>query len=188
MKKWFAITLIVLTGCSPKVVSYLNPKAKFKTYETYRLVSAKLDSKNVTPENTLVFDHIKENIHSQMKTRGYQLSNVTPDLTLRYEVTSSTRVENNTSQNNFYSYPGYQITTRTIYESVLMVELLDTNNKLVWQGSYDLRQQRKEKKVPAAIEKAVGYIFTTYPYEALLNSPNEELRTLESKKKDTTEE
>lgn len=188
MKKWLILTLFLAFGCSPKVVSYLNPKAKFKTYETYRLVSAKLDSKNVTPENTMVFDLIKENIHSQMKVRRYQQSNVTPDLTLRYEVTSSTRVENNTSQNNFYAYPRYQITTRTIYESVLLVELLDTNSKLVWQGSYDLRQQRKEKKVPAAIEKAVGYIFTTYPYEALSNTPNQELKTFEPKKKDTTEE
>ena len=184
MKKWSLLFIIVTFGCNPKVVSYLNPKAKFGQYETYRIVSAKLESKNVTPENTLILDLIKENIHKQMQVRAYERSNISPDLTLRYEIASSTRVENRTSQNNPYYFPQYQINSRTIYESVLLLELLDTNQKLVWQGSYDLRQEKKEKKASRAIEKAVGYIFTTYPYRALSKDIDEALKTFD--KKDNT--
>ena len=180
MKKWHILLLIFISACNPKVVSYVNQKAKFKDFETYRIVSAKADSKNVTPDNTLIFDLIKDNIHNQMKIRSYQPSNISPDLTLRYEVTSSTRVETNTNQMGPYSYP--QISTRTFYESVLLIELFDSNQKLVWQGSYDLKQMRKEKKTTIAIEKAIGYIFTSYPYRALSSKMDESLTTFEIKK------
>ena len=102
-----------------------------------------------------------------MNRRGYQTSNVNPDLTLRYEVTSNTRVEINSNQVNPYFYQPFPVTTRTIYQSTLLLELFDSNNKLVWQGSYDLKQEKKEKKVSKAINRAIGYIFTTYPYRAL---------------------
>ncbi|MEQ8904182.1 DUF4136 domain-containing protein [Ekhidna sp.] len=183
MNKWLLVSIILLSSCSPKVVSYLNTKAPFKQYETYRVVTAKADSKNITPENTLVFDLIKEHIHNQMRARDYEQSNVSPDLTLRYEVTSSTRVESNNTQNNPFYFQPYQITSRTIYESIILLELFDSNKKLVWQGSYDLRQEKKEKRVSRAIEKAIGYIFTTYPYKANSNQVDESLKTFEKKKK-----
>ncbi|MEQ6168874.1 DUF4136 domain-containing protein [Ekhidna sp. MALMAid0563] len=179
MKRWLLLLYLVATGCSPKIVSYVNERAKFGQFETYRLVSAKSESKNVTPENTTIFDLIKENIHQQMTRRGYQTSNVTPDLTLRYEVTSNTRVEINNNQVNPYFYQPFPVTTRTIYQSILLLELFDSNNKLVWQGSYDLKQEKKEKKVSKAINRAVGYIFTTYPYRALSGQEDESLKTIE---------
>lgn len=114
-----------------------------------------------------------------MARRGYEESSVTPDLTLRYEVTSNTRVEINNSQVNPYFYQPFPITTRTIYQSILLLELFDSNKKLVWQGSYDLRQEKKEKKVAKAINRAVGYIFTTYPYRALSGEADESLKTIE---------
>lgn len=179
MKRWPLLLFILVTSCSPKVVSYVNERAHFSQFATYRLVSAKSESKNVTPENTTIFDLIKENIHQQMARRGYEESSVTPDLTLRYEVTSNTRVEINNSQVNPYFYQPFPITTRTIYQSILLLELFDSNKKLVWQGSYDLRQEKKEKKVAKAINRAVGYIFTTYPYRALSGEADESLKTIE---------
>ncbi len=181
MNKWIIFVLITLTGCSPRIVSYLNSKAKFSQFETYRLVSTKAESKNVTPESTLVFDLIKENIHNEMNRRSYQVSNISPDLTLRYEVTASKRIEiDNNQAGPFFTPP----TSRTIYESVLLVEIFDQRKKLVWQGSYDLGQQKKEKKVSKAIAKGVGHIFTTYPYNAKSSKPDETLKTLSTSKKD----
>lgn len=177
MKKWLIITLIATAGCNPKIVSYINPKAKFSEFETYRLVSTKAISKNITPENNLIFDMIMKSINNEMKKRAYEVSNVSPDLTLRYEVTSSTRVETNTNQ--IAPYP--QVNSRTIYESILLIELYDHKKKLVWQGSYDLKQQRKEKKASRLIEKAVGHIFTTYPYRAKSGEVDETLKTIDKK-------
>lgn len=179
MKKWFLLALIITSSCNPKVVSYLNPKAKFSQFETYRLVSTKADSKNIQPENTLVFDLIRNSIQKEMDRRSYSISSITPDLTLRYEVTSSTRVENDTNQVAPYFTP--QVNTRTIYESILLIELYDQRKKLVWQGSYDLRQQRKEKKAARAIEKAVGSIFTTYPYRANTKEVDDSLKSFDNK-------
>lgn len=181
MKKCAILLVVLVASCSPKVVSYLNPKSKFGRYETYRIVTTKAESKIVHPENTLIFDLIRENIQSEMDKRSYKLSNVSPDLTLRYEVTSSTRTETNTNQSSLYFNP--QVSSRVIYESVLIVELLNQNKKLVWQGSFDLSQQRREKKISAAIQKAVGHIFTTYPYRALTTREDESLKTFERKSK-----
>ncbi len=178
MRNWLLVLILIGGSCSPRIVSYVNLKAPFKSFETYRLVSAKLESKNVTPENTRIFDLIKENIHQEMSRRNYQTSNVSPDLLLRYEVTSNARVETSTVQDPFLFSPT-QINSRTIYESVLLLELVDQNKKLVWQGSYDLRQQRKEKKMTRAIERAVGYIFTTYPYKAQSGNVIEELKSID---------
>ncbi|MEO9484806.1 MAG: DUF4136 domain-containing protein [Ekhidna sp.] len=183
MKKCSLLIIVFIVSCNPKVVSFVNPKSKFGHFETYRLVSAQADSKNVTSGNTPVFDLIKQNIHNEMARRSYKLSSVSPDLTLRYEVTSSTRVE--TERNQFDSYYNTQVSSRAIYESALIVELVDQKKKLVWQGSYDLSQQRKEKKISAAIEKAVGHIFTSYPYRALSAKEDESLKTFVSKKKDS---
>ncbi|WP_425391398.1 DUF4136 domain-containing protein [Ekhidna sp.] len=173
MKKWLLLILIASTACSPKIVSYLNDQAPFQTYETYRLVSARSDSKNVTPENTLIFDLIKENIHQEMKERSYVQSNISPDLTLRYEVSSNTRTETNASRDLFY--PIMRVNTRTIYESIILLEIKDDRKKLVWQGSFDMRQERKEKRATKAIEKAISYIFTSYPYHAMSAEPDESL-------------
>ncbi|MEO9871304.1 DUF4136 domain-containing protein [Ekhidna sp.] len=180
MKKWFLI-LLAVGACSPKIVSYVNSKADFKNFETYRLVSAKLESKNVTPESTLLLDQIKENIHNQMSKRNYQKSSVSPDLTLRYEISSSTRVESSNQTSPYFSRN--QFSSRTIYESVLLLELFDQKKKLVWQGSYDLKQERKEKKATRAIEKAVAYTFTSYPYNALSSQQDEALKIVVKKKK-----
>ncbi|WP_436516548.1 DUF4136 domain-containing protein [Ekhidna sp. To15] len=182
MKKWFFLTFVIIASCNPKVVSYVNSKANFSQFETYRLVTTKAESKTFTPENTLIFDLIKKSIRMEMDKRDYIVSNVSPDLTLRYEVTASTRFETNSNQVGPYYAP--QVNTRTIYESVLLMELYDSKKKLVWQGSYDLRQQKKEKKASKAIEKGVGHIFTSYPYRAKSAKIDEALKTIENKKKD----
>ncbi len=180
MKKWLLLTFVIASSCSPKVVSYVNPKANFSQFETYRMVTTKAESKNISPENTLVFDMIRKSINDEMAKRSYIISNISPDLTLRYEVTSSTRVENSTNQIGPYYAP--QVNTRTIYESIILVELYDSRKKLVWQGSFDLRQERKEKKASKAIKKAVGHIFTSYPYRASSAEIDESLKTIDNKK------
>lgn len=180
MKKWLALLLVILASCSPKTVSYVNTKARFGDYETYRIVTAKAESENLDASNNQVLDMIKANIREQMKLRDYVESNIDPDLVLRYEITSSTRTETRSSSTYLYT-PRLDI--RTIHESILLLELLNRNNKLVWQGSYDLKQEKKEQKTSRAIKNGIGYIFTTYPYRAKTRQPDEALTTFEKVKK-----
>jgi len=182
MKKWLLISIVIVSSCSPKIVSHVNTKAKFSQFETYRLVTAKSESDVISSANTQVVDLIKDQVKDQMSIRGYELSNISPDLTLRYEITSNTRVDINNTQVSPL-YPQVPVNSRTIYESALLLELIDSKNKLVWQGSYDLKQEKKEKRIEQSIKRAVGYIFTTYPYRALSSKQDPALKTFDKKKK-----
>ncbi|GAB4245478.1 MAG: hypothetical protein Tsb0034_24010 [Ekhidna sp.] len=180
-KAWNIILVLGFFGCNQKVVSYVNPNARFDNYETYRLVSPKIDRTQIDGEASRIFTIIKESIAEQMSRRDYVQSSVTPDLTLRYEVTSGTRTQT-TTQRSLY-WPVYQINTQTIHESILLLELLDENEKLVWQGSYDLGQERREQKLKLMLQNSVARIFTTYPYKARDKNVYPELTTFEKKKK-----
>ncbi len=180
MSRWVPVLFFLLLSCNQKVVSYTNPKANYKSFETYRLVSNKYDNSNLAKESILVYDLIKSNIENEMKRRNYEKSSVSPHLTLRYELTSSSRVETTTTQS--LVFPTFNVNPRTIHESVLLLEMLDENKKLVWQGSYDMNQERKEKRIKRVIENAIGKIFTTYPYKAGEINPDPSLEEFKKNK------
>lgn len=182
MRNWLMLVVfLTLMGCNPRIISYQNPKARYNTFETYRVVSPKIDNNNLGAETETVFKTIRESIDKEMQKRSYVTSSISPDLTLRYEFNSSTRVDVQSQQSPFY--PSFQVNSRTIYESFLLLELFDQNNKLVWQGSYDLRQERKESKAIMVVQNAVARIFTSYPYRALSSQPDPSLTIYEKKKK-----
>lgn len=182
MKKWLCLLMIVsFVGCSPKVVSYLNPKSNYKSFETYRLVSPKFDNKQVEGETSYIYDIVQENITAEMEKRSYQVSSISPNLTLRYELTSGTKVEVRQSSNPYD--PFFRVNSRTIHEAIILLELFDQRNKLVWQGSYNLNQERKEKRVNKVISNAIARIFTTYPHKALTSKQDPSLTIYEKKKK-----
>lgn len=176
----FILLALSFSGCNSRIVSFVNPKANFKSFATYRMVSPKLDRSEIVDDTNPVFLAIKEEIQQEMSRRNYSRSSVSPDLTLRYEVTSSSRVQTDSRQDPFS--PFVQMNSRTIHEGVLLLELYDANKKLVWQGSYDLRQERKEKKLQKVIENSVSRIFTTYPYKALTSKPDLELTEVQKNK------
>lgn len=188
MKKWlFLFSILFSQSCSQKVISYLNANAKFEQFTSFRIVSVKLEGRKVQTESTKIFEDIKTQIIDQMSKRSYVQSSISPDLTLRYELSSTSRTEqnnNNNSFNNVIGYPNYNISSRTIYESILLMELYDQNKKLVWQGSYDLKQQKKEQKTSIALKNAIEQIFTTYPYTAGSKEINQELTSTKKNKND----
>jgi hypothetical protein len=189
MKRWlFLFTTSLLLSCSPKVISYLDSDADFKNFNSFRIVSVKLDGRKVAPESIKMFDDIKLEIMNQMLDRSYVQSNISPDLTLRYELSSSTRSTGNTNNNNFNNPigypPSYSVTNSTIHESIILLELYDAKKKLIWQGSYDLKNEKKEQKTTKVIKNAIDQIFTTYPYKSGRNTIYQELTNKKKKKND----
>lgn len=174
--------LIVLTGCSQKVVSFLDDAARFETFESYRIVSASISSEKQNSSETAIYNIIIAELSKEMDKRNYELSSVDPDLTLRYELASVVNTPTNTNRISPFNLSP-QLSSRTIYEYVLLLELKDDKNKLVWQGSYDLNQQRKETKTAKVFQKAIGETFTTYPYEAANAAKQERLMKVEKKEK-----
>lgn len=177
--------LLLLAGCTPKVVKYLNSQAKYDTFESYTLVNVKIDKRNLSASSTQLLGFIESHIKSQMeKGRGYVSSNVSPDLILRYELISnaqSKKINNNTNNNDINNILNRSIfnsnqnaNTRVISESVILLELLN-KRKLIWQGSYDLNQSRRTTKNEDIIRNAINRIFTTYPYRAGQSEPDPSL-------------
>lgn len=188
MIKWLSLFLIFsLFSCSPKVISYLDSDANFANFNSFRIVSAKLEGRKVEAESMKMFNEIKLEIVNQMLDRSYSQSNITPDLTLRYELNSSTRSMQSNDNNDFNNpigYPNFSPTRRTIYESIILLEIYDANKKLVWQGSYDLKNEKKEQKASKVIKNAIEQIFTTYPYVAGNREIQQELTSTKKKKND----
>jgi len=174
------LAAVFLLGCGNRVVSYVNPKSNFKSFATYRVVNPKVDNSRLASESNLVLQTIKSAISEEMGKRAYEPSAVAPDLTLRCELASAVSVQTNTNQDSFN--PFFQITSTTIHEAVLLLELYDMNKKLIWQGSYDLDQERKEKRIKKVINNAVRRIFTSYPYRAKNNYPDPSLTEFKKKK------
>ncbi|MEQ9404995.1 MAG: DUF4136 domain-containing protein [Cyclobacteriaceae bacterium] len=183
MKNGLFILLILLSSCKANVVNYLNDKARFENFDSYSIVNVKINKRQIAPEATKLMSSIETYIKGQMETkRSYVPSNIDPDLIVRYELVSNTRSD--LSSNNYRSNPIYNpnpvLNTRVIYESVILIEMYN-GKTLVWQGSYDLTQSRKDERNEKSIKKAIDLIFTTYPYKAGQSQPDPTLTSYPKK-------
>jgi hypothetical protein len=158
------LLLLVLSGCAPKALTYLNEEGvKFQNFQTYRIINTKLDRTNLSKEGREIIDIVEASLRRKMKERGYEESNLGPDLILRYDISTNRQTEATTN----YSPYGPPVTARTYLESLIIVDLTDAKReKMFWQGSYDLKQQSKQLKKEQATEDAVSEIFYSFPYKA----------------------
>jgi hypothetical protein len=183
MKYSFLLFLVwlILGSCTPKALSYLNTEnANLSSYRTYRLLNTKLERTNLSKEGRAILDILETEINEQMRKRGYELSNLNPDLLLRYEI--STNIQTNVNQ-NFNPY-GAPMSTSTFRESVIIVDLMDAEKrKMFWQASYDMEDQSRQLQREQATEAAVHEIFYTYPHMARTDSTNEELADFKAGRK-----
>ena len=167
------IFLFVLVGCAPKAMTYFNEEeAKLENYLTYRLLNTKRERTNLSKDGREILDLIESTVRRKMKERGYEESNLSPDLILRYEIITNQRSENGTRS----GVSGTPVSSRTFFESLIIIDLLDIEKrKMFWQGSFDLRQQSKPLKHEQAVESAINEIYYSYPYMAESFEPSAEL-------------
>lgn len=178
MNRMLLLLLIALSACSPKVVHYINPTAKFASFESYDLVNVKKSKSGLDPESSSFFQFIEKQIVGHMEQdRNYKPSKINPDLILRYELVSNSRTDANVNRNPL-QFPTYSV--RVLNESVILLELYN-QKKLVWQGSFDLTQSRREEGTEKRMKKAIEYIFTTYPYQAGSARPDPSLTSKKEK-------
>jgi len=145
---------------------------RFQEFNTYRLINTKLERTNLSKEGREIIDVLEGRIRDEMKTRGYEESNLGPDLILRYDIATNQMTE---STSNFSPY-GPPVTSRTFLESVIIIDLLDASkDKMFFQASYDLKQESKQIKKEYATEDAITEIFYSFPYRAGEIKPDETL-------------
>ena len=169
----YLIILLLLSSCAPKALTYLNEEdVKFQNFRTYRIINTKLDRTNLSKEGREIIDLVEASLRNKMNERGYEESNLGPDLILRYDISTNRRTESTTN----YTPYGPPVTSRTFLESLIIVDLTDTRrDKMFWQGSYDLRQQSKQLKKEQATEDAINEIYYSFPYRAGQAKPDPEL-------------
>lgn len=168
----FLILLFIASSCAPRAITYLNEEVKFQNFNTYRILNTKLDRTNLSKEGRAILDLLEASIREEMSERGYQESNLAPDLILRYEIATN----RHTGSNNNTSPFTRNVSTRVYMQSIILLDLTDANRKkMFWQSSYDLKQQQKELKKEYATEDAVSEIFYSFPYRAGKKTPDSEL-------------
>lgn len=172
MIKWlFCLLAVLLVQCSPKVVNFTNEKVDFSQFKSYRVINYKADNSQLSLKNRQIFQLLESHISSEMNRRQYALSNINPDLLVRYELISNqnTQTRNSNYNNGYYAVP--IITTSIFITSVLLVELIDLDTKkIVWQASIDLSQLDRKSDQQKIIELAVRHIFNTYLHMADSNN------------------
>lgn len=173
MIRYLLILSVFCASCTPKALSYFNKEAAdFEDYKTYRLLNTKLERTNLSKEGREILDILEQEIKEEMNKRGYELSNLDPDILLRYEISTNLQTANN---RNFGPY-GPPVSSRTYRESVIILDMMDAERrKMFWQGSYDMEDQSRQLKREQATESAISEIFYTYPYKAESGERHEEL-------------
>lgn len=165
---------VMIGSCSSyRVVTFTNDASSFKSYHHYKLEHLKTKANQDSTQKPEVIIRLEDAMHQQMTERRYQSVGESPDLLLRYEIISNQQTEYNVDRYayrpsvfNPYGYY-YDLNERNFTESILLLELKDAaTGKVVWQGSLDLRYNRRSKKTDDLITDAVIRIFATYRYTA----------------------
>jgi hypothetical protein len=164
--------VLVLCSCSARVIKYINPNAGYASYETYALVSLKGKNISSSKDPNDPLKRMERYISDEMTRRDYKRDLQAPDLILRYEIISSSKTESR-NNNSFYFTT---ISTRTIIESTILVEMTDAKTKkLVWQASLDMREHSKITKSKDPLKEAIRNIYNTYLYRSGNRNPDPDL-------------
>lgn len=166
MVKNLVILLLILSACSPKIISYINERSDFSSYESFYVINlkkGKLGPEDVTPR-------LEDAIRSNMLLRNYTIDKENPDLILRYEVVSSTKSNVSVSGSPFM----FGSITRNVFnESIILFEMKDgKTNKLVWQASIDMNDHAELLKRKDPLKAAVNELFSSYLYKAGEGQPD----------------
>jgi hypothetical protein len=176
MKKLFAISLLILAGCAPQISVYndTDPDYDLWTYKTFDWSEKTNIEENKNPlyYNELNDKRIKSAVASEMKHKGYQMTDSQPELIIHYHIVVQDQMALVTEPYG-YSYTPYWIRSRTnVYpykEGSLIIDIMDANSKnLIWRGwavspietSYSPEQTEK------LIKLAVTKIFRRFPGKA----------------------
>lgn len=175
--KFFLFTvlaLLLLAGCvqNPVRVDY-EPAFDFTSISTYAWASDN-DISYSTVDDGLMDNRVKTALMEELSLRGIKYDKVNPDILFGYRVKDEERLD-------YYRYPifnryGYShhrsmliydedLVVFNYQQRVFMLDVLDTENHLIWRGTYEAR--RKELPTPedkmAHIRDMVAQILLHFP-------------------------
>lgn len=155
---------IVISSCSPRVVTSRPNAADLSAYETFAyLPNAEVEVENSDFQKDKVNRSIINTVNSQMRQEGYSMDRENPDLLVLIATAKDTEVAVDTDPvyanypyasgginrvspyyndyyySGYYDYPaivGYDTDTYRYQEGTLVITLVDrASREIVWQGT-----------------------------------------------------
>lgn len=173
--------LLVLSGCALKPdarVDYARD-VNFNQYQTFGFYKA--PSTDTEDYQSLLTDHFKAALRTEMEVRGYRYQEDDAQLLLNFASNTEDKTDIRSSPFRanvgfgHYGYrsawhlgfPLYQQDIETVHykQGTVQIDLVDaTQNKLIWQGIQEGRLTREALRNPKqAIEETVSHLFQQFP-------------------------
>lgn len=177
-----AAIAVLLQACQtgPDVRADYDRSADFAAYRTFAFMNPTSTDKQ--GYSTLVTQHLKTAVTSEMEQRGYRLDPENPDLLVNFsgKLQEKQEIESTPAVGAYYGYrsglygvwPGYvmggDVYTEDYTEGTLNIDVIDASRKqMVWEGVAVGEVRREDLKDPGpAIDQAVSEIFARYPFQA----------------------
>ncbi len=155
--------IILMSGCGTiKVVSHQTPNTNLSDYETYNII----DNENFSANNMQEKDKLEAAILKEMDSLGYNFQE-TADLQVNYQIILGSATDIRQDQ-RFFPYRGNYYRYNTVdvsyyHEGILLIEIKENvSRRIIWQGSLDLKYNRRSKS-KKSIQELIGLIFDTFP-------------------------
>lgn len=175
-----AVAALVISGCAsgPKVRSDAAANTNFSGYKTFAFMPEPATDK--AGYATLVTQHFKDAISTEMTALGYQYSDSNADLLVNFNSNVETRTDVRSMPSASINY-GYYNYRRGIYAGfplfgndvdtirykygTVNIDVVDAAKKqLIWEGISEGTLKRSDLENPKqAIAEVVGLIFQQYP-------------------------
>ncbi|NVK39804.1 MAG: DUF4136 domain-containing protein [Oceanospirillaceae bacterium] len=173
--RWLLILLCLLSlaGCAGQRVSVdYQPGTAFGLMRTFGWANG--DSVAIAQQDGLTDRRIRNAISQQLKWHGYSEAQANPDFLVDYRLQDVQRVRYRTYYDDpfFWGYhrpywgPAYSHTVAEPYiERILTLDVLDSEHRLVWRGSYSGRPSRADTPAEreAEIQAQIQAILQHFP-------------------------
>lgn len=170
MKKiLFLIFLMALASCDPIKTEY-DPKADFTQYKTFCWLQG-CEFTFTGPaylDDSLVQETVKEAIIAEMKFKGLDYNNNTPDLLIDFHIT----IENEKviyyhgieDEPTYYRTPFLQPESITLTKGSLLIHMVDRQrSEVVWQSQAEGYMESPPDLSPKNIRRGIGKVLRDYP-------------------------
>jgi len=171
------LILVIALGCkSIEVQSFYNESVDFGQFYTYKIINPLHRGDDFSEKGYEATENIENSIAQEMELKQYRYG-ARADLVVSYQIILDDKIEYRV--NDYYSpysyrYSGYpydpyySVSKKHFKEGVFMIEIKDQRNrKLFWQGSLDLKINKKYlKDSKSIISETVSLILKDYPFVA----------------------